>query len=78
MSLHPGPRKIGPKIDVDCTARKLVATHGVEAALIAERWALRAEQSGDAQRAAAWRAVRRFVSKHYAAVADRAAVAVAA
>ena len=78
MSLHPGPQKIGPMIDVDCTAKKLIATHGIEAALIAERWALRAEQNGDAQRAAAWRAVRRLVSKHYAAVADRATVAIAA
>ena len=78
MSLHPGPQKIGPTIDVDCTAKKLIATRGIEAALIAERWALRAEQDGNAQRATAWRAVRRFVSKHYAAVADRDGCAVAA
>ena len=72
MPLRPGPLKFGPKIDVECTAKKLLATRTVDAALIAERWALRAEQRGDVKRAAAWRAVRRFISKHYAMAAARA------
>jgi hypothetical protein len=71
MFVQPGPQKIGPKIDAYCTAKKLVATRGKDAALVAERWALRAEMAGDAQRAATWRAVRKFVSKLYVVAAER-------
>ncbi len=72
LLMHPGLclRKIAPTIDVVCTAKKLIQTHGPDAALVAERWAECALRSGDRQRSAAWRAVLRCVARRRSTTAE--------
>lgn len=41
-------------IDPECTARKLLATHGKDAVMVARLWASNALQAGEGERYAAW------------------------